>query len=244
MQLAPTARASPRAVKIRGRPGQASDPGVSEGQAACCDSWPESGQTLQSDAQGVTCGKSSQTGQLPHIRPGNHGTSLGEVGRPFCEEKIHKRPCSGCRRGTRHLVGRTCWGSTEPVALLGAALGGVRTGVHRQPLVRLGGFAAGFIVAWMGYVLRAALLPDTPRRVAAVAVVVVMLCVCASDRRPGAVVERTAGHGGHGRGLRVGLHSGGTPEAMTTSVSAATTVLLARSRILSQSTVSRSAARA
>src|SRR5690349_13875299 len=50
----------------------------------------------------------------------------------------------------------------ESVALLGGALGAVVALVpDRTPLVRLSGFAGGFVAAWVGYVVRAALLPDT-----------------------------------------------------------------------------------
>ena len=40
----------------------------------------------------------------------------------------------------------------QPVALLGAALGGVLGLVpHRFPLGKLGGFVLGFVIAWIGY---------------------------------------------------------------------------------------------
>jgi hypothetical protein len=66
----------------------------------------------------------------------------------------------------------------ESVALLGGALGAVVALVpDRTPLVRLGGFAAGFVVAWIGYVVRAALLPDTAGGRAVAVGLVVLLCV-------------------------------------------------------------------
>lgn len=50
----------------------------------------------------------------------------------------------------------------ESVALLGAALGAVVALVpDRGPGARLAGFAFGFAIAWIGYVARALLLPDT-----------------------------------------------------------------------------------
>ena len=50
----------------------------------------------------------------------------------------------------------------ESVALLGAAMGAVVGLVpDRTAVARLGGFVGGFVFAWIGYFLRAALLPDT-----------------------------------------------------------------------------------
>lgn len=66
----------------------------------------------------------------------------------------------------------------ESVALLGAALGAVVALVpDRTPLVRLAGFGAGFLAAWAGYVVRAALLPDTTSGRAVAVGLVVLLCV-------------------------------------------------------------------
>ncbi|MCM0622136.1 hypothetical protein [Nocardioides bruguierae] len=50
-----------------------------------------------------------------------------------------------------------------PSVLVGAGLGAVVWLVpDRSPLARVGGLVAGVLVAWLGYVLRAAVLPDTP----------------------------------------------------------------------------------
>ena len=69
----------------------------------------------------------------------------------------------GSRRSVGPGRGSTrprCW---QSVALLGTAAGAVVALVpDRSPLVRLGGFAAGFVVAWIGYVVRAALLRTLP----------------------------------------------------------------------------------
>ena len=66
----------------------------------------------------------------------------------------------------------------ESVALLGAALGAVVALVpDRSPLMRLAGFAGGFVIAWIGYVLRAAVLPDTGAGRAVAVGLVVLLCV-------------------------------------------------------------------
>jgi hypothetical protein len=66
------------------------------------------------------------------------------------------------------------------VALLGAAAGAVLGLVpDRSPAARLGAFLAGFAAAWLGYALRAGVLPDTSvgRAIAAVVVVSVVTAV-------------------------------------------------------------------
>jgi hypothetical protein len=62
------------------------------------------------------------------------------------------------------------------VALLGAAAGAVLGLVpDRSPAARLGGFVGGFAAAWLGYALRAGVLPDIPMGRAIAAVVVVSI---------------------------------------------------------------------
>lgn len=75
------------------------------------------------------------------------------------------------------------------VALLGAAAGAVLGLVPgRMPAARLGGFLTGFAAAWLGYALRAGVLPDIPmgRAIAAVVVVAVVtaVAVASADRLP------------------------------------------------------------
>lgn len=73
----------------------------------------------------------------------------------------------------------------QGVALLGAALGGALGLVpDRTPGQRAGAFAAGFAAAWLGYLLRAAALPDAPsgRAVAVLVVLLVCLAVGAGTR--------------------------------------------------------------
>lgn len=66
----------------------------------------------------------------------------------------------------------------ESVVLLGAALGAVIALVpDATPARRLGGAAAGFAVAFLGYVLRAAYLPDSASGRAVAVALVVLLCV-------------------------------------------------------------------
>jgi hypothetical protein len=70
----------------------------------------------------------------------------------------------------------------QHVALMGAALGGVLGLVpHPLPLGKLGGFAVGFVFAWIGFALRAAVLPDSAsgRAVAAFLVVAAIAVACA-----------------------------------------------------------------
>ena len=65
--------------------------------------------------------------------------------------------CLAVAAGLLVVVGAALDLELESVALLGAALGAVVALVpDRTPLVRLGGFAAGFVAALVGYVLRAA----------------------------------------------------------------------------------------
>ena len=73
----------------------------------------------------------------------------------------------------------------QAVALLGAALGGTLGLVpDRSPAQRVGGFAVGFAAAWLGYALRAAVLPDATsgRAVAVLLVLLVCLAVAAGTR--------------------------------------------------------------
>src|SRR4051812_15365977 len=66
----------------------------------------------------------------------------------------------------------------ESVAMLGAAMGAVVALVpDRTPLSRLAGFAAGFVIGWAGYIIRAQFMPDTSTGRAVAVGVVVMLCV-------------------------------------------------------------------
>ena len=74
---------------------------------------------------------------------------------------------------------------TEGVALLGGALGGALGLVpDRSPAQRAGAFLIGFVVAWAGYALRAAVLPDATagRAVAVLVVLLVCLAVGAATR--------------------------------------------------------------
>jgi hypothetical protein len=65
----------------------------------------------------------------------------------------------------------------ESVALMGAGCGAVVALVPgRTPLDRLGGFLVGFVVSWLGYLVRAGFLPDTTAGHAIAVAVVVAIC--------------------------------------------------------------------
>jgi uncharacterized membrane protein YjdF len=114
-------------------------------------------------------------------------------------------------------------------ALLGIALGAVLGLVpHRNGFERLGGFAVGFLAAWLGYLVRAGMLPDIPMGRAIAAVFVISLIT--------AVATATANRiplwaGLLGAGALVGGYEAvyvATPTAVTSeSTVAATSVLLA-----------------
>jgi hypothetical protein len=66
----------------------------------------------------------------------------------------------------------------QHVALIGAALGGVLGMVpDRSPGERIGGFLVGFVVAWAGFAVRAAVLPDSASGRAVAAFLVVAVCL-------------------------------------------------------------------
>ncbi len=116
----------------------------------------------------------------------------------------------------------------EPVALVGLALGAVVALVpDRTPLMRLAGFAGGFVVAWISYVLRASLLPDsTAGRAVAFGLVMLLVTAIAGlsfDRIPlwAPLVGVATMAGAYEYTYTVS-----PPEVMTTSMSVATAVLL------------------
>lgn len=127
------------------------------------------------------------------------------------------------------LFGRALALDLDQVALLGVALGAVIGLVPDQPIInRIGGFAIGFALAWVGYAVRAAVLPDVPmgRAVAVFGVVAVA----------GVLVGLTAGRlplwsALIGAAAMVGAYEqtyAASPSLFTTdSPTAATTVLLA-----------------
>jgi hypothetical protein len=66
----------------------------------------------------------------------------------------------------------------QHVALIGAALGGVLGLVpDRSPGERIGGFLFGFVAAWAGFAVRAAVLPDSASGRAVAAFLVIAACL-------------------------------------------------------------------
>ncbi|HSV40995.1 MAG TPA: hypothetical protein VLI04_19700 [Nocardioidaceae bacterium] len=115
----------------------------------------------------------------------------------------------------------------ESVALLGAAMGAVIALVpDRTLLTRIVGFASGFVIAWFGYIVRAAWMPDTSAGRAVAAAIVVFACVAVVA----ATLERIPlwapllGAGAFA-GAYEFTYNVAPPELMTTSVSTATTML-------------------
>ena len=117
----------------------------------------------------------------------------------------------------------------EHVALLGAALGGVLGLVgHRPGWGKVAGFGVGFVAAWLGFALRAGLLPDAPagRAVAAFLVVAIIAVVAAVT---GGRLPLWSGLLGAAAivGAYEEAYTAAPPQFLSDSPGAATTVLLA-----------------
>jgi hypothetical protein len=68
----------------------------------------------------------------------------------------------------------------EPYALAGVLAGGVVALVpERSAFARLGAFAIGFVAAWIGFILRAALMPDSEGGRAVAALITMAICLAA-----------------------------------------------------------------
>jgi hypothetical protein len=68
----------------------------------------------------------------------------------------------------------------EPYALAGVLAGGVVALVpERSAFARLGAFAVGLVAAWIGFILRAALMPDTEGGRSVAALITVAICLVA-----------------------------------------------------------------
>ena len=117
----------------------------------------------------------------------------------------------------------------EPVVLLGVALGAVIALVpDRSPLMRLAGFAGGFVAAWIGYFLRAALLPDsTGGRAVAVSLVLILAVAVAAVSLERIPLWSTLVGAAALAGAYEYTYAAAPPEVASTSVSTATALLLA-----------------
>lgn len=116
----------------------------------------------------------------------------------------------------------------ESTALMGLGIGATLALVpDRTPLLRVAGFAAGFVAAWLGYFMRAGLLPDTAGGRAVAIAVVIALCVAVAaatfNRVP--LWATLLGAGALAGGYET-IYTAAASEVVTTSVSAVTTVLL------------------
>jgi hypothetical protein len=127
------------------------------------------------------------------------------------------------------VMGSAAFGlDLESLVLLGAALGAVIALVpDRTPVMRLAGFMGGLVAAWIGYYVRAALLPDTAagRAVAVGLIVVLCLAVVAAslNRLPlwSSLLGAAALVGAYEY-----TYAAAPPEVASTSVSTATSLLL------------------
>ncbi|MFS0700314.1 hypothetical protein AB6N24_10110 [Cellulomonas sp. 179-A 4D5 NHS] len=118
---------------------------------------------------------------------------------------------------------------TQAVALLGTALGGALGLVpDRSPAQRAGAFAAGLAAAWVGYLLRAALLPDAPSGRAVAALLVVLACTLLAAGTRGALPLWAALLGAAAlAGAYEAAYTADPSGVVGTSPAAATAVLLA-----------------
>jgi hypothetical protein len=116
----------------------------------------------------------------------------------------------------------------ESTALLGVAAGAVVALVpDRTPLQRLVGFVAGFASAWIGYLLRAGALPDSIGGRAVTVGLVLLLCVVVAGLSANRVPLWSTLLGAVAMvGAYEYTYSAAPPEVTSTSVTAATALLM------------------
>jgi hypothetical protein len=124
------------------------------------------------------------------------------------------------------MVGSALDLDLESVALLGAAMGAVIALVpDRTPLIRLAGFAIGFLIGWAGYVIRAQFMPDTSSGRAVAVGVAVLLCVAVAAGTADRITLWTILLGaGAFAGAYEFTYNEAPPELLSTSLSTATTM--------------------
>lgn len=129
------------------------------------------------------------------------------------------------------IVLSAAWGlELEGYTLTGVAAGGVVGLVpDRSAWTRLGAFVVGFVAAWIGFVLRAAVLPDTTAGVAAGAVVTLLIVVAAVAAGRGRHVPLWAALLGAAAyaGVYESAFAAAPPEVVSTSLDTATSLGLA-----------------
>ena len=116
----------------------------------------------------------------------------------------------------------------DTYALIGVAMGAVVALVpDGRPGLRFTGFAAGVLVAWVGYLVRAALLPDTVGGRAAATFLVLALCVVVATVAAGRIpVWSTFAGAATFFGAYESAFAAAPPEVVSTSVTALTAVAL------------------
>ena len=114
------------------------------------------------------------------------------------------------------------------VTLLGVALGAVVALVpDRSPLMRLAGFAAGFVITWVSYIIRAGFLPDTATGRGVTVGLVILLCVAVAALSFGRVpLWSTLVGAAAMAGAFEYTYSAEPPDVLATSTSTATSLLL------------------
>ena len=116
----------------------------------------------------------------------------------------------------------------DSVAMVGIALGAVVALVpDRSPLMRLAGFAAGVVLAWIGFVVRAAFLPDTATGRALTIGLVILLCTAVAAATAARVPLWSTLVGAAAlSGAYEYTFAAAQPEVMTTSVTAVTALVM------------------
>lgn len=126
------------------------------------------------------------------------------------------------------LIGAALDLDLELVALVGVAVGAAVALIpDRSPFMRLVGFVAGFVIAWVSYLIRAAALPDSAGGQALTVGVVVALAVVVAAASMGRIPLWSTLLGvGAFSGVYERAFVAAIPEVATTSVAVATALLL------------------
>lgn len=126
------------------------------------------------------------------------------------------------------LVSPTLDLELEPVVLLGVSVGAAIALVpDHTPMGRLAGFLGGFVAAWIGFLLRAAVLPDsTGGRAVSVGLVVVLVVGLTAATLGRAPLWSALLGAGAFAGAYEFTYSAAPPEFASTSLSSATSLLL------------------
>src|SRR5688572_26331859 len=113
-----------------------------------------------------------------------------DVGCLSCEVEMRRSLIAGLALAVLAALATSLGGllgfDLEHVALLGGAIGGALGLVpHHHAWGRIAGFLVGFVAAWIGFALRAAVLPDSSNGRAVATFLVVALCAaaCAASAR-------------------------------------------------------------